>query len=61
MTEDEKKLTPQQQAEEEERDFQKRYKEALKRYRAGERDVVFPAGTWKMRVLFNVRVEGEEK
>lgn len=37
--------------------FIQEYRAALARFRAGERDVVFPAGTWKMRVLFGVRCE----
>jgi len=31
------------------------YRAALERYRAGKRDVVFPAGTYLMRVRFHVR------
>lgn len=34
-----------------------RYAAALERFRAGERDVVFPYGTFKMRVQYGVNVE----
>ena len=37
------------------RSFLEEYKEALKRFCSGERDVEFPAGTWLMRVRYNVR------
>jgi putative transposase len=37
------------------RNFRKEYGEALERYRAGEHDVIFPAGTYWMRVHFGVR------
>lgn len=37
--------------------FISEYRAALAEFRAGNRDVVFPAGTWKMRVLFGVRCE----
>lgn len=36
------------------RDWLERYNAALARLRAGERDVCFPYGTWKMRVYFSV-------
>lgn len=36
-------------------DWQKGYRHALARWRAGERRVVFPHGTYKMRLLHNVR------
>jgi len=36
------------------RAFWRAYAEALAEYRAGNHDVVFPAGTYKMRVFFNV-------
>jgi len=39
------------------RSFRERYREAWKAYRAGNHDVVFPAGTLKMRLLHNVRCE----
>ena len=35
--------------------FQKEYRSALERHRNGEKDVVFPEGTWWMRVFFKVR------
>jgi hypothetical protein len=38
------------------RAFRKAYREALGEWRKGVRDVVFPAGTWLMRVLHDVRV-----
>ena len=38
------------------RQWQLEYCDARDRFNAGERDVVFPAGTNKMRVLHNVRV-----
>jgi REP element-mobilizing transposase RayT len=38
------------------RAFRKDYREAFTQWCAGMRDVVFPAGTWLMRVLHNVRV-----
>ena len=34
----------------------KSYAEALERWRGGDREVEFPAGTWKMRVLHGARV-----
>lgn len=37
------------------RNFRAAYREALLRFRAGERDVVFPFGTWMMRVIYGVR------
>jgi len=39
------------------RAFRKRYREALRRWNAGERDVVFPFGTWRMARYFGVLVE----
>ena len=36
-------------------EFVSAYREALQAFRQGVKDVVFPAGTYKMRVLFNVR------
>ena len=36
--------------------FRAEYAEALKRYRRGERDVVFPAGTYALRRRYRVRV-----
>jgi len=36
------------------RAFWRAYAEALAEYRAGNHDVVFPPGTYKMRVFFNV-------
>ena len=39
------------------REFHVRYRESLKRWRDGDRDVVFPAGTWFMRVFHRVRCE----
>jgi hypothetical protein len=38
------------------RTFRKLYREAFSEWRQGVRDVVFPAGTWLMRVLHDVRV-----
>jgi REP element-mobilizing transposase RayT len=38
------------------KNFRKAYREALSEWRKGLRDVVFPAGTWLMRVLHGVRV-----
>jgi putative transposase len=38
------------------RTFRKAYRDALSEWRRGVRDVVFPAGTWLMRVLHGVRV-----
>ena len=37
--------------------FRRAYREASRRFRAGEKDVVFPAGTWLFRVRFGVRCE----
>ena len=37
-------------------EFQLAYRAAWRRYRAGEEDVVFPYGTYRMRVRFGVRV-----
>ena len=37
------------------RRFRAEYRSALEQWRAGDRDVVFPAGTWKMRVLHGAR------
>jgi putative transposase len=41
--------------------FDVAYADALKRYSEGERDVVFPAGTYMMKRRFNVRVEGADE
>lgn len=38
------------------RAFRKAYREALSEWRRGVRDVIFPAGTWLMRVLHDARV-----
>jgi REP element-mobilizing transposase RayT len=38
--------------------FLEAYRDAWNRYRAGEENVVFPYGTWKMRVLHNMRCAG---
>ena len=35
--------------------FRRQYPEALARYRGGDREVIFPAGTYAMRVRFGVR------
>ena len=40
------------------REFLARYAEALRRFVAKERDVIFPYGTYKMRVMLNVACEG---
>jgi REP element-mobilizing transposase RayT len=40
-----------------ERAFRARYREALERWRGGERLVVFPFGTWGMRVFHAARVD----
>ncbi len=40
--------------------FRARYREALEKFRAGVRDVLFPAGTYRMRVFFNVACEPAE-
>jgi hypothetical protein len=37
--------------------FESLYRAALKRYRLGERHVVFPLGTYKLRHMAHVRVE----
>ncbi len=42
----------------EDREFQRRYKLAMERLLTGERDVVWPEYTWKMRVCFGQRCEG---
>lgn len=39
------------------KEFRQRYREALAAWHAGQRDVLFPYGTWKMRIAFGVRVE----
>ena len=39
------------------KDWLVRYEQQLKRFREGERDVVFPFGTYKMRVLYGVECE----
>ena len=39
------------------KEFTNRYREALKRWKAGEHDVVFPYGTWRMARYFGVQVE----
>ena len=39
------------------REFHDSYEEALRRYRQGEHDTVFPEGTYQMRVLFGVRCD----
>ena len=39
------------------KEFKVRHREALKRWNAGERDVVFPYGTWRMARYFGVLVE----
>jgi len=38
--------------------FRQAYARARKRFREGERDVVFPAGTYQLRLLLGVRVAG---
>jgi REP element-mobilizing transposase RayT len=43
------------------RAFRKIYREAFSEWRSGARDVVFPAGTWLMRVLHDVRVAPHDK
>ena len=48
--------TLEEQALEAERAWRATYAERLTRWRRGERDVVFPYGTYKMRVLHNVNV-----
>jgi REP element-mobilizing transposase RayT len=40
-------------------DFVRRYQVALSRFRGGERDVWFPAGTYAMRLRFNVNCYGQ--
>ena len=37
--------------------FRSRYREALAAWHAGDKDAVFPYGTWKMRLQFGVKVE----
>lgn len=44
----------------ERRSFRAQYREALRRWRQGERDVRFPAGTWLMRMLHGGLAEGAE-
>jgi hypothetical protein len=39
------------------KEFRIRYREALKRWKAGDRTVVFPYGTWRMARYFGVLVE----
>ena len=39
------------------RGFRARHREALEKLRAGERDVVFPAGSYRMRVCYGAEVE----
>jgi hypothetical protein len=41
--------------------FRTAYREALQQWRKGVRDVMFPAGTWLMRVLHDVRVVPPDK
>jgi REP element-mobilizing transposase RayT len=43
------------------RAFRKTYRDAFSEWRSGARDVVFPAGTWLMRVLHDVRVAPHDK
>jgi REP element-mobilizing transposase RayT len=43
------------------RAFRRGYREALQQWRNGVRDVIFPAGTWLMRVLHDVRVVPPDK
>jgi REP element-mobilizing transposase RayT len=43
------------------RAFRQAYREALAQWRSGVRDVIFPAGTWLMRVLHDVRVVPPDK
>jgi REP-associated tyrosine transposase len=38
------------------REWRAAYRDALQRWRLGERDVEFPPGTWKMRILHGARV-----
>ena len=40
-----------------ERNFRARYREALEQWRAGARAVVFPFGTWGMRVVHHAAVD----
>ena len=42
-------------------EFRRRYRRALARWIDGDRDVVFPCGTYKMRVLFKVACEPFEE
>lgn len=42
----------------EDRDFQRRYKLALERLLKGERDVVWPEHTWKLRMQYGLPCEG---
>jgi hypothetical protein len=37
--------------------FRRRHRDARERWRAGDRQVVFPAGTWKMRIAHGALVE----
>ena len=38
------------------KDFKRDHRQCMERWMAGDRDVVFPLGTYKMRVLHRVRV-----
>ena len=50
-----KRKWPRIQAIEEYKTFQKEYREALVEYLDGNRDVIFPYGTWWMRVFHGMR------
>ena len=38
------------------KNFKRDHRQCMERWMAGERDVVFPRGTYKMRVLHRVRI-----
>lgn len=43
----------------EKRAFQEQYRIALKEWRAGNRGILFPEGTWQLRVFHNARTIGD--